>query len=324
MRVGVAGYGYWGPNLCRNVQANPRLDLAVICDLDPAARARAQQHHPGVIVHGFYDIMVENVDAVIVCTPPPTHHRLALDALASGRHVLVEKPLATSVAHALELKAASEAAGLVLMAGHTFVFHPAVAELRRIVERSDTIYFTSQRLSLGLFQPGANVIWDLLPHDLSILMHLYDAHPVDVVALGNRHHGRCTDAHVAVTLSNGLRAVVHVSWLSPVKVRRIQLGGPNLTAIYDDCDVTRRVQVYHSGAVPDADGRAEYRTGPLVCPHVPQTEALAVELDHWADVILEGRAPVFGLREACRIVSTLEACDRSLEAGGATHPVSVS
>jgi predicted dehydrogenase len=335
IRIGVLGYGYWGPNLARNVAQHPSTVLAAIVDLSPARLASARRAYPGVSltddIRGVLDD--PGIDAVLIATPPETHHRLVLDALGCGKHVLVEKPLATSVGHAEELVAAAEQAGLVLAVDHTFLFTGAVRWMKRYFdagEVGDVYYYDSTRINLGLFQHDTNVIWDLAPHDLSIMLHLLDQPVRTVSAFGARHVDMDQEniAYLTLQFDGPLLAHFHVNWLAPTKVRRIIIGGSRKMLVYDDLEPDEKLKVYDSGVQVSTDveelyGKlVEYRTGDVLSPKTDKTEALATEMTHFVNVIRGLEQPISGGRLGLQVVKILDAAQRSLRAGGTPTAVS--
>ncbi len=329
LRFGVIGYGYWGPHLARNLSRLPLGRVTHLADLSPARREAAHWDHPSArITESIEEVLNSDVDAVVIATPIRTHYHLARAALERGKHVLVEKPLADSAARAEALAALAIQQGRVLMVGHTFMYNPAVEELRRLVQSGAlgrVYYVDAIRASLGLFQKDINVIWDLAPHDISILGHVFGAAPVRVSAHGGAYVRRDVNDVVQLTLQypNGMLALIHVSWLSPSKIRRFTLVGDQRMVVYDDVDMNDKIRVYNRGVdVPDhtstfGEFQLSYRYGDVVSPHLPWSEPLAVECNHFAEAILEGRTPLSDGRNGVQIVRTLEAADASLAADGA-------
>lgn len=340
--VAVVGYGYWGPNLARNVQLVPGLELRAVCDTSAERRAEAGQRHPGVrVVAGYDDVLADpSVDAVVVATPADTHEELARLAIAAGRHVLVEKPLSMTAAGCEELGGLAAAAGVTLMAGHTFLYNAAVRRLREYVasgELGEVLYVYAQRLNLGRVRHDVNVVWNLAPHDISILLHVLDAEPEAVRATG---HGYVRDdvedvAFLVLEFPGGRLAHLHVSWLDPRKVRRVTVVGSAKMVVYDDVDVEARLSVYDKGIdiVPSpehAPGRhhenlGEFQTllrsGDLLVPKVDFEEPLRVQCREFADAISERRPPLTDAEHAGKVVRVLEAAGDSLLKGGERIPL---
>jgi predicted dehydrogenase len=328
LRFGVVGYGYWGPQLVRNLDRLPGACVTHVADLSPERRAHASVEHPAarVIADGA-EVLASDVDAVVIATPIRTHHRLALAALHRGKHVFVEKPLAANAREAERLIAEAERRGLVLMTGHTFMYNPAVEELRRLVQAGalGRIYYADAvRANLGLLQPDINVIWDLAPHDLSILGYVFGLSPSHVSAHGAANVRSVEDvAYVTLKYANGMLAHLHLSWLSPAKIRRFTVVGDRRMVVYDDVEATEKIRIYNRGVdVPEhtatfGEFQLSYRYGEIVSPHIHWAEPLAVECAHFAEAIREGKAPRSDGRDGLRVVRILEAADASLAGGGA-------
>jgi predicted dehydrogenase len=332
LRVGVIGCGYWGPHLVRNLHEITEADLFAVSDLRPERLDHVGSRYPGLRLYSDpQELLASDVDAVVVASPIHTHHALAREALLAGKHVLVEKPLAASVAEAADLLTLARRQRRVLMAGHTFVYNPAVRELRRLVQEGDLgrIYYgDAARLNLGLFQRHVNVLWDLAPHDISILMHVLDQDPVMVSARGST----CVQADVhdvcylEIQFSGGPSAHVHVSWLDPDKVRRLTLVGDRRMAVFDDVSAASKLRVYDRGVerpVTDNYGEFElaYRHGEIVIPYIAWREPLRLECEHFLHCIRSGSQPLSGGEQGLAVVATLEAAERSLRNGGLRVPV---
>jgi len=330
--IAVIGAGYWGPNLIRNLQAHPEWDLRWVCDLDSERAARAVGQAPGVRVTTSLDDVLDDpaVVAVAVATPAATHTAVVLSSLEAGRHVLVEKPLAPSLAEGQKLVEVAEDRGLVLMCDHTYCYTPAVLKIRELVrggELGDIQYFDSVRVNLGLVQNDIDVLWDLGPHDLSILDFILpeDMRPTSIAATGADPVGA---GHLCVgylTMPLGDKAVahVHLNWLSPKKVRTTLIGGSRRMVVWDDLDPSQRVSVYDrgvelQGTQGDARRQAQvaYRLGDMVAPALPEREALQGVAGEFASAIAEHRAPLTDGRSGLRVLELLEAAGRSLEQGG--------
>lgn len=329
LRFGVIGYGYWGPHLARNLDRLPIGRVTHLADLSSVRREAAHWDFPSArITEGIEDVFDSDVDAVVIATPIRTHYQLVRAALERGKHVLVEKPLADSTVRAEALATLANQRGLTLMVGHTFMYNPAVEELRRLVQSGmlgRVYYVDSIRASLGIFQKDINVIWDLAPHDLSILGHIFGASPVRVSA----HGGACVRhevndvAQLTLQYPNGMLALIHVSWLSPSKIRRFTIVGDNQMVVYDDVDMNDKIRVYNRGVdMPNhtstfGEFQLSYRYGDVVSPHLHWSEPLAVECSHFAEAILEGRTPRSDGRNGVQVVRILEAADASFAADGA-------
>jgi predicted dehydrogenase len=330
INVGLIGYGYWGPNLARNLAETDGLTLMAIADGRADRRAAAERRHPGAILCGDAASLIarDDLDAVVIATPIETHYPLAKAAIERGKHVLVEKPLAGAKAHAEALGALADQHDVRLMVDHTFVYNGAVRRIRELIDAGDLgelLYLDSVRVNLGLLQHDSNVIWDLATHDLSIMDYLIDARPVAVSADGTAAAGFDHEnvAYVTVHFDNGFLAHFHVNWLAPVKIRQMLLGGQKRMLVYDDTDPSEKVRVYDKGAdfdVKDVDTRREilisYRTGDMYAPKLDRREALSLVAQEFAASIAEHRAPETGAAAGIRVVSLLEAAAQSLRADG--------
>jgi predicted dehydrogenase len=331
--VAVVGAGYWGPNLVRNIQATPEFRLTALCDLNVERAQQVLGKYSTVKVSGSLDEILADpeVEAVAVATPAATHLPVALAAIEAGKHVLVEKPLASSYADGLKLVEAAEERGLTLMLDHTFVYTPVVQHLRELVrggEIGDLQYVDSVRINLGLVQPDIDVLWDLAPHDLSILDAILPdgVHPVAISAHGSdpANLGRACVAYLSVQLSNGAIAHAHVNWLSPTKIRTMIVGGSSRTAVWNDLDPTQPLAVYDRGVDwpdGDEDRRVSYRIGDMVAPALKGGEALRAVMAEFAASIIEKRAPLTDGRSGLRVLAQLEAASTSLAQGGTFVPV---
>jgi predicted dehydrogenase len=329
LRIVVVGYGYWGPNIVRNVLESQELELVAVCERDQSRADKCAQRHAGVATEPDLDALLArpDVDAVSVATPPRTHFDIARRALDHGKHVLVEKPLATSVADARALIALAEERGLVLMPGHTFLYSPPVNAVRRLIESGELgeIYFvTSSRMNLGLYQADG-VVRDLAPHDLSILLHWLDSPVTTVSASGRSIFQRQVPetAFLSLGFASGATANVQVSWLAPRKVRQMVVVGSKRMVIYDDTATDDIVRVYDRGLdwediSPASFGeyRLSYRSGDMVAPRIDAAEPLALELQDFVGAIREGRRPRSHAALGLEVVEVLEAAQASLDVDG--------
>ena len=330
IKVGLIGYGYWGPNLARNLADTEGVELAAIAEARPDRREAAARHHQGTtMVADAADLIKrDDLDAVVIATPLHTHYALAAAAIERGRHVLIEKPLAASKKEAESLAELADKHGVRLMVDHTFVYTGAVRTIRGLVDSGqlgDLLYLDSVRVNLGLFQQDTNVIWDLAAHDLSIMDYLVDARPVAVSADGTALAGfdRENVAYVTVHFDTGFLAHFHVNWLAPVKIRQMLFGGRQRMLVYDDMDPSEKVRVYDKGVnldVVDDQTRRQilvsYRTGDMYAPKLDRREALMLVAREFADAIAERRTPLTGAAAGIRVVSLLEAAERSLRSEG--------
>jgi predicted dehydrogenase len=335
VRVGVIGCGYWGPHLIRNLHDMLEVELVGVAEQRPERLKYVRRSYPAIRTFSDHHQLLESeVEAVVVATPIHTHFEVARDALLAGKHVLVEKPLASSLAQAVELVELARGCQRVLMVGHTFLYNPAVRELRRLVQEGDLgrIYYAdAARLNLGLFQRHVNVVWDLAPHDIAILMYLLGKVPLMVSARGSSYvqsgvHDVC---YLELLFADETTAHVHVSWLDPDKVRRLTLVGDRRMAVYDDVSTVAKLRVYDSGVeypTPDNYGEFQlaYRHGQIVIPYIRWREPLRVECEHFVECIRTGERPLTDGEHGLAVVAALEAADRSLRSGNMRVPVDVA
>ncbi len=319
LRVAVCGFGYWGPNYARVVAESPNAKLVWVAD---PSQARMDAAVARFGVPAYDRPWWSQCDAVMIATPVATHYALARRALEEGKHVVVAKPLAATVEQAEELVELAEANGLVLLVDHTFLYTGAVRRIKDLHDNGELgglLYVDSVRANLGLFQHDADVLWDLAPHDVSILDYLTGKTPVAVSAVGadRAGSGHVDVAYLSLFYADGLIAHVHVNWLSPVKVRRVLIGGTRRMVVYDDTEPSEKVKVYSSGVdVDPVAALVDYRVGDCWSPKLDITEALAVEFDHFAGCVRDGRRPVTDGMSGVRVVRVLEAASRSLAAEG--------
>lgn len=337
LRVALVGYGYWGPNLARNLAVLPGVELRAICDPTPERLADAARHYPAAACVASHDDVMRDaaIDAVVVATPASSHADLARQALIAGKHVLVEKPLAMTARDCEELGRLAAARGRTLMVGHTFLYNAAVRWLREHVQRGDlgeVLYVYTNRLNLGHVREDVNALWNLAPHDISILLYLLDDRPVTVAAQGRGYVRSDVEDVVFLTLefAGGCLGHVHVSWLDPRKVRQVTVVGTEKMVIYDDVDVDERIKVYDKGidvvASPEAaSGRRHenfgefqtvVRSGDVLIPRIELPEPLRVQCEEFVDAIAAGRKPLTDAEHAASVVQVLEAASDSLMKGG--------
>ncbi len=328
MKIGVVGFGYWGPNLVRNFQATPSVEGLVCYDASEKRLAIAKQKFPSLEVAKTYDDLLarKDVTAIAIATPVSTHHALGMKALNAGKHLLLEKPMAESVEQCKQLVDLAEKKKLVLMVDHTFVYTGAVRKIKELVENGrlgEIMYFDSVRVNLGLFQHDTNVLWDLAPHDLSIMDYIIGLEPTGVSAIGAKHFSDKEDiAYISVLYGNQLLAHFHVNWMSPVKVRKILIGGSKLMVVYDDMEPSEKIRVYDKGV--DIKEResiykvlVQYRTGDMWAPKIDTNEALSLMVGDFLDAITSGNRPTTDGRSGMKVVKILEAAQASLAAHGA-------
>ncbi|MBC7259167.1 MAG: Gfo/Idh/MocA family oxidoreductase [Chloroflexi bacterium] len=328
VKVGVLGAGYWGPKLIRNFHEIPSADMVMVCDLRQERLAHIRELYPAVrVTTDYQELLRSDVEAVAIATPIPTHHRLAREALLAGKHVLVEKPLTANSEEAEDLVNLAERRGLSLMVGHTFEYNPAVEYLRRIIaagELGRIYYINATRVNLGIFQPDINVVWDLAPHDVSILLFILGMLPVNVSARGAAYvRPKIHDvAYLTLHFPNEIMADIRVSWLDPCKIRRITVVGSKKMVVYDDVEPTEKIKIYDKGVdVPPYSDTLEefhlsYRYGDITTPAIPNVEPLRVECEHFLHCVRTGERPRSDGRDGLEVVRILEAATRSLLNGG--------
>jgi predicted dehydrogenase len=328
VKVGIIGYGYWGPNLVRNFISQSNCKIVQIADMNADRLVLVKRVYPGIDTTSDIDEILNNpeLDAVVIATPVFTHYQLALKALNNGKHVLIEKPMTSSSAEAVKLHQLAQQKGLTLMVDHTFLYTGAVQKMKNLID-SGTIgkplYFDSTRINLGLFQPDINVLWDLAPHDLSILLHLIDEKPVSVNATGISHTGNGIEniAYMTVNFNSGFIAHFNCSWSSPVKVRSTLIGGDKKMIFYNDLEPTEKVKIYDSGYKYSADDEknrilVDYRIGDIFIPKLPTTEALSAVASDFLSSIVNGTTPVADSILGCEVVKILEAAQDSIKNKG--------
>lgn len=328
LRVGLIGYGYWGPNLARNFSYNPDCKLVRITDLDANRRQLAQENYPAceVVPDAQLITRAKDIDIVAVATPVFTHLKLTKDALEHGKHVLVEKPIASSVNEAMEIYELSERKKLIVVVDHTFLFTDAVIKIKELInnnELGDLYYYDSTRINLGLFQHDVNVIWDLAVHDLAIMDFLLGPCARAVSAVGSEHFGRTfvDVAYLTVYYDNNLIAHFHVNWLSPVKIRKTIVGASKKMLVWNHLEPEETIKVYDRGVeIKTKDGvynaLPEYRTGAMYSPVIKRTEALETEISYFLNCIKTSTRPHNDALAGMRVVRILEAANKSLEGRG--------
>ena len=328
MRIGVVGLGYWGPNVARNIAEHEGSELTWLCDRRESILRTASRRHPQASVTTSYEEMLAapDIDAVAIVTPVSSHFDLARAALDAGKHVLIEKPLAASSAEADELMRRADEAELVLMPGHTFLYSPPVVKIKELLDAGELgdIYFVSlSRVNLGLHQPDVSVIWDLAPHDLSILSFWLGQMPTEVSAMARSCVLPATPdvAFVNMRYSSGTIAHLELSWLSPVKLRRTSIVGSEKMVVYDDTS-NEPIRIFDAGAElppPETFGefRLSYRTGDIISPKVEATEPLALEIADFCSAIVDGTEPRSSAQLGYELVCTIEAIGDALEHGSA-------
>ena len=331
VRIAVVGCGYWGQNLIRNFWELDSVDLTTVCDANVSSFPRIRKRFPTIeTVESYKEVLSSpRVDGVVLATPVSTHFSFAKQALIAGKHVLVEKPMTTSSSEALELIELADKLGLTLMVDHTFLYTSAVRRIKDLVNRDeigDLLYFDSVRINLGLVQSDINVLWDLAPHDFSIMDHICGREPVSISAMGVRHLG-CPYENIAyVTVrfnsNSNLIAHFHVNWLAPVKIRQTLIGGSKKMIVYDDMETSEKVKVYDRGITvnPDPEQRTRmltgYRNGDVLAPNLDTSEALRLMAREFVSSIAEKRRPLTDGVAGYRVVRLLEAAQQSLQQNG--------
>ncbi len=337
INIGVVGCGYWGPKHIRVCSELAGAKLLAVCDLDERKLQQVRAQYTNLeTTTSFKALLQSSVDAVVIATPVSTHYKLAKEALLYDKHVLMEKPITATSREALELIELAEKRNLVLMVGHTYEYHPAVDFLRDVVgsgELGEIYGIDADRLNLGLFRPDVNVLWDLAPHDISIMLSLLNEDPITVSARGTHHidSGVYDSAYLEILFANGTMGHIHVSWLHPRKIRQITIVGSKKMAIYDDISETEKIHIYDKGLSISDDGNGNgngnghnkfsawppnYRYGNVVIPFISNAEPLKLECSHFIKCINEGQRPRSDGWSGLKVTSILEAADRSLMNAG--------
>lgn len=327
MKVVVLGLGYWGPNLVRNFMGNKDISGVIGCDKNPARLKLIADRFPGAAVSDNFEKALKDPDVKIVAiaTPVDTHFKFAKLALEADKNIWVEKPFTATSEEAKELIAIAEKKNLKIFVDHTFIYTGAVRKIKELIDANklgDIIYFDSVRVNLGLFQHDVNVIWDLAPHDLSIMDYLIDKKVKAVTANGIANYYQHENiAHISVYFENNCFAHFHVNWTSPVKIRRMIIGGKQKMLVFDDMENSEKVKVYDSGIEINNvekiyDALVQYRIGDMHSPIVNQTEALALGVKEFISAIKEDRKPLTSGEEGLKVVKILEAAEKSIKANG--------
>ena len=330
IKIGVVGCGYWGPNLVRNFRSLPDCHLKMMCDTREHRLAHLKSLYPEVQVATEYEHMLNgvDVDAVVIATAVKQHYPMAKASLLAGKHTFVEKPMASSSEQCEELVEIAKQKGLVLMAGHTFLYSPVVRKIKEIVEKGDIgeiRYICARRLNLGLFQKDINVAWDLAPHDISIILSIMGELPVTVNCRGSAHitHGVEDVTTMCLTFTKQRSAIIHSSWLDPRKVREMTIVGSKRMIVYDDVAPLEKIRVFDARVErpPHYDTFGEfqyaYHYGDMYVPYIKQEEPLKTECQHFLDCIKNGKVPLTDGRQGLDLVRILEASTESLKRGGA-------
>jgi len=329
INIGVIGVGYWGPNIVRNFMTNPNTKVIACADLNEKRLSYIQTLYPTVETTKNYQSIVENknVDVIAICTPIYMHFEHAKAGLLAGKHVFIEKPMTSNSKDAQELIEIAESKNLILHIDHTFLFTGAVNKIKQIIddgEIGEIYYFDSVRVNLGLFQHDVNVLWDLAPHDISMMDYFINRPVQSIVATGADHVGKGLEdvAYLTVYYPDNIIAHIHTNWLSPVKVRQTLIGGSKKMIVWDDNSPSEKVKIYDKGieVIQTSDQiyntLIQYRTGDMYCPKIPQTEALAVEIQHFVDCIKNNKKSISDGHSGLRVVQILEASEKSIKNRG--------
>lgn len=327
INIAIVGLGYWGPNLVRNFCQLDNVCVHSICDINEKRFASIIKNYPAIKTTTDFNEILNNPDisAVVIALPTALHYEYAKKALLAGKHVLVEKPMTSSSAQAEELIELAKKQQKILMVDHTFVYYGPVQKIKEIInsgELGKIYYFDSQRINLGLLRPDANVIWDLACHDISILNYLLEEKPVSVSAVGTCHFGNKKEeiAHLMIKYGTDLVSHVHVSWLSPVKIRQILIGGENKMIYFDDIQPSEKIKIYDRSVKMDLSKETPfdpvYRSGEIRIPVYNQKEALLLECEDFVECIKTGKQPLTNAESGLNVVKILEACDESLKEKG--------
>lgn len=324
LRIGIIGCGYWGPNLIRNIHEISSADLVAVADLkEERLQSIKSRYHDVTTTRNYRDLFELNLDGIIVATPPSTHFRIASDVLNHGVNVMIEKPMTTCTDDAKALIELAEKKQLVLMVGHTFIFNNALHELKNLMNNDDigrVHYIDTARLSLGLYQPGLNVLWDLAPHDLSIIFYLLEKNPLSIEIFGTACvlKGVQDIVHMNIMYPGNVLAHIHVSWLAPVKVRRVTVVGSKKMVVYNDIEAMDKIKIYDKGVeIPEfvdsyTEWQCSYRAGNIVIPNIKFTEPLRLECQHFLDCIANRVPCMTSGEEGLKVVKMLEAAQRIL------------
>lgn len=335
IKIGVVGAGYWGPNIIRNFNQIPTCDMAICCDMDEKRRNHMSSLYPGLATTANFDDLVNDpsIDAVAVCTHVSAHYPLAKKALEAGKHVLVEKPLTAKVDEAEELVELAKKKGKILMVDHTFEYTAGVNKMKEIIESGligDVLYVHCSRLNLGIFQRDINVVWDLAPHDLSVILYATGLKPKSVRTVGMKLlHPKVEDAAFVTLNCGNASAVIHVSWVDPLKVRKVSVVGTKQMLVYDDLDPLAKIQIYDKGVdnPPHYDTFGEflcsYHYGDIHMPRLKDAEPLNVMCRHFLECIEEGKTPRSDGESGLKMVKLLAASDQSIANNGSEIAVSV-
>lgn len=328
IKIGILGYGYWGPNIVRNFNSVDDASVVAVCDIEPSCLAKVRRAYPGIqnTVDWKEITSSPSIDAVAIITPVSTHYELAKNALLGGKHIFVEKPFTAEIAQAEELIELAEKKRLKIMVDHTFLFTGAVRKIKELIDSDvlgELLYYDSTRVNLGLFQHDVNVIWDLAPHDLSIMDHIIHERPEAITANGRPHFNESLAdvAYLTVYFNNNMIAHFNANWLSPVKVRTTLIGGQRRMLVWNDLDQDEKIKVYDKGIkVQNSEGiyklLVSYRSGDMWSPKIDQVEALKAEAEYFVKCVSNGAKPFNDGESGLRVVKMLVASNESLKENG--------
>jgi predicted dehydrogenase len=330
IKIGLIGFGYWGPNLARNFNFNEDIELAAICDFSQDRLNKAARFYPYTKMYNNVNDLFQDseLDAIAIATPVAAHYELAKQAIESGRHVWIEKPMTETVEQGVELIELAQQKGKTVIVDHTFVYTGAVRKIKKLVESGELgnlIYYDSTRVNLGLFQQDVNVIWDLAPHDISIMDFLMPFKKYAVSATGSHYYGNgiVPKSLVSIYMQDNTVGHINVSWVSPVKIRHTLIGGTSKMVLYDDNEPSEKVKVYDKGVELNYTKEelyqlnVQYRVGDMYAPKLENHEALALETEHFADCLINGTEPLTGGEAGLEVVKVLVAAEESLKQRGA-------
>ena len=324
MKIGIIGLGYWGPNLVRNFLANHDVKEVIGCDTRKERLQFIKERFPAAkLITDCRELLDSDVDVVVIATPVDTHFKFAKKALEAGKHIWVEKPFTSSVTEAEELIEIADRKNLKIFVDHTFIYNGAVRKMRELVDNDvlgNIIYFDSERINLGLFQRDVNVVWDLAPHDLSIMNYILQNHQVKALSANGiaNFNGKENLAHLCIYFEDNCFAHFHINWVSPVKIRRMIVGGDKKMLVYDDMENFEKIKVYDSGVDFKTqesihEALVQYRIGDMFSPKVNQTEALALGVKEFISSINEDRQPITSGKDGLAVIRLLEASDKSIK-----------
>ncbi len=327
MKVGVIGLGYWGPNLVRNFSALPDVEKVIACDQRTERLQFIKNKFPAVeLTSNADDVINGNSDIVVIATPVYTHYNIAMSCLEAGKHIWVEKPFTATTSEAESLIEIAEKRNLKIFVDHTFIYTGAVRKMKELVDKGELgkiLYFDSERINLGLFQRDVNVVWDLAPHDLSIMNYVLGNHKIEAVCSNGiaNYNGKENIAHLSIYFEDNCFAHFHVNWTSPVKIRRMIVGGDKKMLVFDDMENFEKIKVYDSGVDFKTqesihEALVQYRIGDMFSPKVNQTEALALGAQEFINAIKENRNPLTDGVDGLNVVKILEASSQSLKERG--------